>query len=215
MNDTTTTKPIGKRLLPIEPETRQLIDQIAPRLSLTRSGYLFGPNPTWAIRIALAYAKRVGMVPPLGVPMNGVSRIRVNTHGFYDYVLPERVSLVIKEAVRHYTREGMPTVGGGIASRRATWLSLPESMLAEIAVSAFASRRVSEVEAVDILEQAINRIVVTLPASGHEDVRRDVPLRIDGKLYEEFLERASTAGMDADTMLWQVARQILREREAR
>lgn len=135
-------EPTGKRRLPLDPATRQLVFAATTRLGFPPSRYLFGPNATWAIRIALSYAKRAGITPVEDGIANGTVALKIDTAGMYDDLDAGKVAQVVRQAFHHYTEKGMPS-DRALESRPGMWITLPQSLLSEIAVNAFASRRAS------------------------------------------------------------------------
>lgn len=212
-----TTGPIGKRRIPLDAGDRSLLLAVSPRLGFSPNGYRIGPKATWTIRTALAYAKLAHIEPgePVVVPPStgGLLPMKIDTAGLFDDLDVVRLASVIRRALRHYAKDGVPT-DRQLANRSGTWMTLPLSLLSDIALNAFINRRVAEVEAVETIEEAMRKELDRLPADERTERPMDVHLRIDEALAEKFRERAGLTGHDADTLLWRAAREVARERRA-
>lgn len=203
-----------KKRIPLDAETLELINEASKCLGFPPSRYFFGPNRTWAVRTALAYARETGIEPNGTVPKSDDSFLKVDTGGLYDDVEVPKLQSILRPVFQRYRGDAMPT-SQSLVSRRGTWLSVPQSILAEIAVGAFRSRRTSEVEGVEVLEEAMQRELRDLPEDPNEEETGDVCLRLDPELWEKFRNRASSIGYDADTLLWRRAREVARERRGK
>jgi hypothetical protein len=206
---------LGKRRIHVDEETRRQILLAAPRLGYPPPSYLFGPNASAAIRVALEFARQTG-IEPAGEPMvtNGAEPFKVDTRGLFEETDLKAVAQILRLAIRRYLQFGAPS-DKPLFGRSGTWLSVPRSLLQEIAINAFASRKVSEVEAVETLEEAMRRVLRELSPDGEKESPWDVRLRIDSGLYDTFRERAGRAGMDAESLLWREAHEITKERRVR
>jgi hypothetical protein len=217
--------PLGKRRIYVDPETKKLVLLSVPLLSFPPSSKLFGRNPSNVIRVALGYARRIGEDPEeVEVVTNGVEPFKVDTLGLFEEANPKVTVGAIRSSLRWYLKEGQPT-SNGLSSRGGTpclnpmcghWFEPPQrSLLAEIAINALANRKTAEVEAVETIEEAMRRSLSRLPSKEEGTDPLPVHLRVDSSLYEEFRNRASLTGYDADTLLWTATREVVNERRGK
>lgn len=200
--------PIGKRRIPLDEETEQRLRLIAERLNFHPNGYIFGPNVTWATRVALSYAKRAGIEPNGDILGKDRRSVKIDTAGLFDDLPVTALSSVLKQSARHYSRKGWPD-NAALAGLSDNWVALPESIIREIAIRAFASRRTAEVEAAEVLNTAMAAAIDELPSKLYGEGTRDVRIRLNPELFNRFWHAASWSGRDLNTLLWHHTNRVL------
>lgn len=217
-------RPIGKRSVPLSAATRALLvigdpgplqrpGPVSKALALRPGGIVHGPRAAEAVRVALAFAARNGFagLVPQRAP-DGAAAIEVDTRGLFDHESPARLGSLLEEALRHYAALGVPDANA-LEGRYELWVTLPESLMDEIRINAFASRRAAEVEAVATLEEAMRLTLAGFQGRTRRSERlMDAMVRTDLALQSQFRERASELGLDADTLLWTGAHEVAKRR---
>lgn len=218
-------RPTGKRHIPINAELRDKIRAAAEPLAFAR-GILFGRKATHVVRTSLGHALLAG------IAANGVrvgpteETIHVHTGGLYDSATAPQVAGVLLEALRAYLAEGVPSARA-LDGRPHAWLDAPRTVLPAVAVNAFAARRASEVELAETLEEAMRRELRAMreaerlgmgpraPEGAVANETLEIRVRLDARLFVEFREAASRFGYEPESLLWRGAREVAGERRER